>query len=106
MCASSFNLQPLDYEELKMLNLKVAVSNKASYHYSVTPSSKSYPIKINVVNQKEGPSFQPSVKVVTISEEHSSISLNKVIATYPAIDSDTLQTATNVRYIPVKSITK
>lgn len=111
--ALSLNLQALDYEELKVLNLEVAVSNKAQYNFgsggSMTGSttSKSYPIKINVVNQKEGPRFQPSVKVVTISEDHTSISLNKVIVNYAAIDSDTLQTATNVRYgHKVKDVTE
>ncbi|XP_070775400.1 desmoglein-2-like protein [Enoplosus armatus] len=97
----------LDYEELKVLKLEVAVSNKAQYNFgsaSTTGSmtSKSYPIKINVVNQKEGPRFQPSVKVVTLSEDHTSVSLNKVITTYAAIDSDTLQTATNVRYAKIR----
>lgn len=86
-----------------MLNLEVAVHNKAKYNFgsvSITgaTASKSYPIKINVINQKEAPRFQPSVKVVTISEHHSSISINKVITNYAAIDSDTLQKATNVRY--------
>ncbi|CAJ1072357.1 desmoglein-2-like [Xyrichtys novacula] len=98
----------LDYEELKVLNLEIAVSNKAAYNFgsgviaggSVT--SKSYPIKINVINQKEGPRFQPSVKVVTISEDHTSVSINKVIANYAAIDSDTLQIATNVRYAKIR----
>lgn len=99
--ALSWNLQALDYEELKVLDLGVAVSNKAQYNFgqktmNVVP--KSYPVKINVVNQKEGPRFQPSVKVVTLSEDQSSISINQVITTYSAIDSDTLQTATNVRY--------
>ncbi|XP_044076579.1 desmoglein-2-like [Siniperca chuatsi] len=96
----------LDYEELKVLNLEVGVSNKAQYNFgsgSMTGAitSKTYPIKINVVNQKEGPRFQPSVKVVTVSEDHTSISLKKVIATYAAIDSDTLTTATNVRYAKI-----
>lgn len=76
----------------------MAVSNKASYSAGTTVSKKSYPIKINVLNQKEGPRFQPTVKVVTISEDHSSIFINKVITNYAAIDSDTLKTATNVRY--------
>lgn len=94
-----------------MLNLEVAVSNKAEYSFDsdrpVIMPPKSYPIKINVVNQKEGPRFQPSVKVVTISEDHSSIFLNKVIANYAAIDSDTLLTATNVRYgHKVKDVTE
>uniref|UniRef100_A0A4W6DBL3 Desmoglein 2 n=1 Tax=Lates calcarifer TaxID=8187 RepID=A0A4W6DBL3_LATCA len=92
----------LDYEELKTLNLDVAVSNKASYSAGTTVSKKSYPIKINVLNQKEGPRFQPTVKVVTISEDHSSIFINKVITNYAAIDSDTLKTATNVRYAKLR----
>lgn len=96
-------LQALDYEEIKSLNLEVSVSNKAAYNFGsgiITGStaSKSYPIKINVVNQKEGPRFHPTVKVVTISEDQTSTSLSKIITTYAAIDSDTLQTATNVRY--------
>ncbi|XP_074507506.1 desmoglein-2-like protein isoform X2 [Sebastes fasciatus] len=97
----------LDYEELKMLNLEVAVANKAEYYFGSgvvnrPTTSKAYPVKINVINEKEGPRFQPSVKVVTLSEEHTSVSINKVIATYAAIDSDTLQTATNVRYAKIK----
>lgn len=97
-CVLSLNLQALDYEELKVLNLAVAVSNKAQYSITGPIVSKSYPIKINVINQKEGPRFKPAVKVVTVSEDHSTISLNKVITTYAAIDSDTRQIATNVRY--------
>lgn len=103
-CALSLNLQPLDYEELKVLNLEVSVSNKAQYNFGSRPiteeviTEKSYPIKINVVNQKEGPRFQPNVKVITISEDHTSVSLNEIITNYAAIDTDTLQTVTNVRY--------
>ncbi|XP_026169693.1 desmoglein-2-like [Mastacembelus armatus] len=97
----------LDYEELKVLNLEVAVSNKAAYNFgsgSATGplTSKTYPIKINVLNQKEGPRFQPNVKVVTLSEDHASHSINKVITTYSAIDSDTRQKATNVRYAKIR----
>ncbi|XP_034744736.1 desmoglein-2-like isoform X3 [Etheostoma cragini] len=97
----------LDYEELKTLNLEVALSNKAAYNFGSgittgTTIPKTYPVKINVINQKEGPRFQPSVKVVTISEDQSSVFINKVITTYSAIDSDTLKTATNVRYAKLK----
>ncbi|KAK1879195.1 Desmoglein-2 [Dissostichus eleginoides] len=87
----------LDYEEIKSLNLEVAVSNKAAYSFG-----SAYPVKINVVNEKEGPRFQPSVKVVTLSEDQTSVSINKIIGNYAAIDSDTLQTATNVRYAKIK----
>uniref|UniRef100_A0A8C5GHN9 Desmoglein-2-like n=1 Tax=Gouania willdenowi TaxID=441366 RepID=A0A8C5GHN9_GOUWI len=93
----------LDYEELKTLNLEVAVSNTAEYNFGSSSTTgvipgKSYPVKINVVNQKEGPRFQPAVKVVTVSEDQTSVSINKVITNYAATDSDTLQTATNVWY--------
>lgn len=107
-CALSFNLQALDYEELKELNLEVTVSNKAEYNFGSSSSAggvitqKSYPVKIKVANQMEGPRFQPSVKVVTISEDHTSINLNKIITTYAAIDTDTLQTVTNVRYSNIR----
>ncbi|XP_061588342.1 desmoglein-2-like protein [Cololabis saira] len=93
----------LDYEELKTVNLGVRVSNKAKYNFGSAmtgaASSKTYQIKVNVENEKEGPRFQPSTKVVVLSEDKSTVSINKVITTYAAIDSDTLQTATNVRYV-------
>uniref|UniRef100_A0A3Q1ALT4 Cadherin domain-containing protein n=1 Tax=Amphiprion ocellaris TaxID=80972 RepID=A0A3Q1ALT4_AMPOC len=97
----------LDYEELKVLNLQIAVANKAEYNFGTGGIArpipdKSYPIKINVVNQKEGPRFQPTTKVVTISEDRTAISLYKVIANYAAIDSDTLKIATNVRYAKIR----
>ncbi|XP_008298599.1 desmoglein-2-like [Stegastes partitus] len=92
----------LDYEELKVLNLGIAVANKAEYNFGsgvIRPiPNKSYPIKINVVNQKEGPRFAPTTKVVAVSEDRTSISIGQVIANYAAIDSDTLKIATNVRY--------
>ncbi|XP_012730885.3 desmoglein-2 [Fundulus heteroclitus] len=94
----------LDYEEIKALSLAVKVKNEAEYNFGSSMSatgasgSKSYPININVINQKEGARFKPSVKVVTVSEDKTSFSLEKVITTYAAIDSDTLKTATDVRY--------
>uniref|UniRef100_A0A4W5NDA5 Cadherin domain-containing protein n=1 Tax=Hucho hucho TaxID=62062 RepID=A0A4W5NDA5_9TELE len=111
----------LDYEELKVLNLAISVSNKAVYYFGsssmsggigggrvaggvLTGGGKTYPIKINVINQKEGPKFQPTVKVVTISEDSTTVTINKVITTYAAIDSDTLLTATNVRYAKISDV--
>ncbi|TRY54212.1 hypothetical protein DNTS_030475 [Danionella cerebrum] len=91
----------LDYEQLKELNLQLSISNVAAYHSSVliTESSKKlYRVKVSVINQPEGPRFQPAVKVITVSEESTNIILNKVITNYAAIDSDTLTIATNVRY--------
>lgn len=97
-----FTPQQLDYEEIKSLNLGVVVRNKAEYNFGSQTTTvgvpKPYPVTINVLNQKEGPRFQPTVKVVALSEDQTSVSLNKIITTYAAIDSDTLLTATNVRY--------
>lgn len=94
-----------------MVNLEVAVNNKASYNFGsggggggagdgggASVRQKPYNVKINVDNQKEGPRFHPDVKVVTLSEDHSSIDLTKIITNYAAIDTDTQQTVTNVRY--------
>uniref|UniRef100_A0A7N5ZWY6 Cadherin domain-containing protein n=1 Tax=Anabas testudineus TaxID=64144 RepID=A0A7N5ZWY6_ANATE len=97
----------LNYEEIKELNLGVVVHNKAEYNFGSTvitgaSGTKSYPVKINVINQKEAPHFHPGVKVVTISEDHSSTYINKVITNYAAIDSDTLLKATNVRYAKIQ----
>ncbi|XP_070765423.1 desmoglein-2.1-like [Enoplosus armatus] len=59
---------------------------------------KTYPIKINVKNQPEGPHFDPKVKAIPISEGGHSININDVISRYPAIDGDTRKPAENVRY--------
>uniref|UniRef100_UPI001ED82BB2 desmoglein-2-like n=1 Tax=Scatophagus argus TaxID=75038 RepID=UPI001ED82BB2 len=59
---------------------------------------KTYPVKINVKNQPEGPAFDPKVKAVPISEGGNSFNINDVIARYPAIDGDTGKPAENVRY--------
>lgn len=90
------------------MNLRVMVANKAEYNFGssthLETQYKTYPITINVVNQKEGPRFQPSVKVVTVSEEYTSTSLSKIITNYAAIDTDTQLIATNVRYSYVESV--
>uniref|UniRef100_A0A8C1C278 Cadherin domain-containing protein n=1 Tax=Cyprinus carpio carpio TaxID=630221 RepID=A0A8C1C278_CYPCA len=95
----------LDHEELKEINMHVSVANPAKYHPSVTATeSKRFIVRINVINKPEGPRFKPAVKVITISEESSRTTLNKVITNYTAIDSDTLLTARNVRYAKGKDV--
>lgn len=66
---------------------------------------KTYPIKINVKNQPEGPAFDPKVKAIPISEGGSSININDVIASYPAIDGDTGKPAENVRSVHTQTHT-
>ncbi|XP_076581888.1 desmoglein-2.1-like [Chaetodon auriga] len=60
---------------------------------------KTYPVKINVKNQPEGPSFDPKVKAFPISKGGNSININDVIGSYTAIDEDTGKPAENVRYV-------
>lgn len=95
----SYLLKELNYEELKEVDLTVVVKNKAPYHKSVAiHEPKKYPIKIRVKNVPEPPHFNPLVKVISISEESQTTDLSKVIATLTATDSDTLKTATKVRW--------
>uniref|UniRef100_A0A3Q3JDI7 Cadherin domain-containing protein n=1 Tax=Monopterus albus TaxID=43700 RepID=A0A3Q3JDI7_MONAL len=93
----------VDYEDVKDLDLGITVRNKAppygsgSSWQSVT-TYKTYPVKINVKNQVEGPHFDPKVKAIPISEGGHSININNAIARYAAIDGDTGKQAENVRY--------
>ncbi|KAG7330519.1 hypothetical protein KOW79_006741 [Hemibagrus wyckioides] len=88
----------LNYEEFEEISLKLVVNNKAAYHKSVVNDKIiEYPIKIKVKNVREAPHFQPAVKVIRVSEDRKD--LTKVITTYTATDSDTLLTASNVRYL-------
>ncbi|KAG7455194.1 hypothetical protein MATL_G00253940 [Megalops atlanticus] len=91
----------VDYELLKELDLEIAVNNKAPYHPSIskTGAGKTYPIKIKVKNQPEGPMFKPKVKAFSISEDSKTVAIHSVIGRYAAIDGDTLQFAENVRYL-------
>ncbi|KAJ8267895.1 hypothetical protein COCON_G00130670 [Conger conger] len=97
-------IKSLDYEQLKEVNLRVAMCNKAAYHSSVVlaQGGSSYPIKIKVKNQPEGPRFSPVTKAVSISENSKVVYTHTVIATYAAIDGDTLVAAENVRYAKLR----
>uniref|UniRef100_A0A4W6EMK7 Cadherin domain-containing protein n=1 Tax=Lates calcarifer TaxID=8187 RepID=A0A4W6EMK7_LATCA len=92
----------VDYEDVKDLELGLAVRNKAppfdgsgatgaSGASGATGASggsswqsgttfKTYPIKINVKNQPEGPRFDPKVKAIPISEGDHSVNIKDVIA--------------------------
>ncbi|KAL2089419.1 hypothetical protein ACEWY4_014107 [Coilia grayii] len=65
---------------------------------ATTWHGKTYPLKINVNNQNEGPVFDPKVKAIPISEDGKTINIKDVITTYTAIDEDTGLPAENVRY--------
>uniref|UniRef100_A0A3Q1CYH3 Cadherin domain-containing protein n=1 Tax=Amphiprion ocellaris TaxID=80972 RepID=A0A3Q1CYH3_AMPOC len=83
----------VDYEDVKNLELGTSGASGAS-----SVGFKTYPIKINVKNQPEGPRFDPKIKAIPMSEGGHSININDVIARYPAIDGDTGKPAENVRY--------
>uniref|UniRef100_A0A3B4V4R9 Desmoglein-3-like n=1 Tax=Seriola dumerili TaxID=41447 RepID=A0A3B4V4R9_SERDU len=93
-------------KDVKDLELGLSVRNKAELFGSGAISSwqsgttfKTYPIKINVKNQPEGPRFDPETKAIPISEGSHTINIKDVIARYPAIDGDTGKPAENVRYV-------
>ncbi|KAK5906714.1 hypothetical protein CesoFtcFv8_004635 [Champsocephalus esox] len=102
----------VNYEDVKNLELGLAVRNKAAPYGGSGGASggsgasgggsgttyNTYPIKINVKNQPEGPSFDPKVKAIPVSEG-GSIGINEVIGSYTAIDGDTGKAAENVRYV-------
>ncbi|KAK1896668.1 Desmoglein-2 [Dissostichus eleginoides] len=92
----------LDYEDHPILDLGLIVKNKVPLYDGLRgtsgPTYKTYWIKINVKNQPEGPSFDPKVKAIPVSEERSSVNINEVITRYTAIDGDTGKVAENVRY--------
>ncbi|XP_036374153.1 desmoglein-2-like [Megalops cyprinoides] len=117
--------KPVDYEDVKEFDLEVTVANKAPFHvvssggfggYSSeggicagegrgagggedVTMRKTYPVKIKVNNLPEGPMFSPKIKAVPVSEDSKMFNIKNIIATYPAIDGDTLKPAENVRYV-------
>lgn len=77
----------------------------SSLHSETTTKYKTYPIKINVLNQPEGPQFLPTVKAIPISEGGHSFNIKDIIARYPAIDEDTGKPAENVRSVHTQTHT-
>ncbi|XP_067274613.1 desmoglein-2.1-like [Pseudorasbora parva] len=56
-----------------------------------------YNVNVKVKNQPEGPKFMPLIKAIPISEGKT-FNSNEIITRYPAIDEDTGEEATNVKY--------
>ncbi|XP_002713485.1 desmoglein-4 [Oryctolagus cuniculus] len=92
----------LDYEQAPNVHLSIGVKNQADFHHSVASQFRmqSTPVRIQVVNVREGPIFHPSSMTFSVREAKTGDSLsNYVLGTYTAIDLDTGNPATNVRYI-------
>ncbi|XP_042725541.1 desmoglein-2 [Lagopus leucura] len=91
-------VKELNYEEMKNLNLGIVVTNKAEFHKSIKNSYKAQtiPIKINVIDVREGLVFPSGTKIIGASE---SMQVGQVIGQYQAIDEDTGKAAVHVKYI-------
>ncbi|NXF85925.1 DSG2 protein, partial [Eubucco bourcierii] len=91
-------VKKLDYEEMQSLNLGIVVTNKAEFHKSIKYSykAKTIPIKINVINVREGLVFPGGTKVIEASEKYQ---ISQVIGQYQAYDEDTGKIAKRVTYI-------
>ena len=95
------SFQTLDYEQVPNIHLSIGVKNQAEFHHSVASQFRmhSTPVRIQVVNVREGPAFQPNSMTFSVREGLKGNSLlNFVLGTYTAIDLDTGNPATNVRY--------
>ncbi|XP_021243511.1 desmoglein-2-like [Numida meleagris] len=91
-------VKALNYEEMQSLNLGIVVTNKAEFHKSIKSSYKAQtiPIKIHVIDVREGPVFPGGTKIIEASE---SVRVHQVIGQYQAIDEDTGKAAVRIRYI-------
>uniref|UniRef100_G1NDH4 Cadherin domain-containing protein n=1 Tax=Meleagris gallopavo TaxID=9103 RepID=G1NDH4_MELGA len=91
-------VKELNYEEMKSLNLGIVVTNKAEFHKSIKSSYKAQtiPIKINVIDVREGLVFPSGTKIIEASE---SVRVGQVIGQYQAVDEDTGKAAVRVKYI-------
>ncbi|XP_041045254.1 desmoglein-2-like [Carcharodon carcharias] len=97
----------LDYEESQIRNLILRISNKAQYHSSIISGggggggggiSKPIKIKVNVKDKKEGFSFKPTTKRISITEDRTKIKIGESFGKYPAISADTGKESERTRY--------
>ncbi|NXE89886.1 DSG2 protein, partial [Menura novaehollandiae] len=94
-------VKELDYEKMQSLNLGIVVTNKAEFHKSIKPSYKAetIPIKIKVINVREGLVFPGGTKIIEGSEK---LKIKQVIGQYQAYDEDTGKVAERVTYMKGK----
>ncbi|NWW51073.1 DSG2 protein, partial [Pedionomus torquatus] len=91
-------VKELDYEKMQSLNLGIVVTNKAEFHKSIKHSYKAQtiPIRINVINVREGPVFPGGTKIIEASEK---LQIKQVIGQYQAYDEDTGKIAQHITYV-------
>ena len=73
----------------------IVVTNKAEFHKSIKQSYKvqTIPIKINVINVREGVVFPGGTKIIQASEK---LEIRQVIGQYQAYDEDTGKPAQSI----------
>ncbi|NXU88635.1 DSG2 protein, partial [Xiphorhynchus elegans] len=91
-------VKELDYEKMQSLDLGIVVTNKAEFHKSIKPNYKmqTIPIKIKVINVREGPVFPGGTKIIGASEK---LQIKQVIGQYQAHDEDTGKIAERITYL-------
>ncbi|KFR06288.1 Desmoglein-2, partial [Nipponia nippon] len=91
-------VKELDYEKMQSLKLDIAVTNKAEFHKSIKSihTVQTIPIRINVINVREGPIFPGGIKILEASEKTQ---IREVIGQYQAYDEDTGKTAEHIIYM-------
>ncbi|NXT84217.1 DSG2 protein, partial [Zapornia atra] len=91
-------VKELDYEKMQSLNLGIVVTNKAEFHKSIkhTYKAQPIPIKVHVVNVREGPIFPGGTKIIEASEK---LQIKQVIGQYQAYDEDTGKIAERIIYM-------
>ncbi|XP_009989984.1 PREDICTED: desmoglein-2, partial [Tauraco erythrolophus] len=91
-------VKELDYEKMQSLNLGIVVTNKAEFHKSIKHSYKAQtiPVKVHVINVREGPVFPGGTKIIEASEK---LQIKQVIGQYQAYDEDTGKPAERITYM-------
>nr|XP_008505116.1 PREDICTED: desmoglein-1 [Equus przewalskii] len=89
---------PLDYEDVKNLQLSIGVRNKAEFHHSVMSQYKltATAISVTVLNVVEGSVFRPGSKTYVVT---SDMGQNYKVGDFIATDLDTGLASTTVRYV-------
>ncbi|NXO57266.1 DSG2 protein, partial [Aramus guarauna] len=91
-------VKELDYEKMQILHLGFVVTNKAEFHKSIkyTYKAQSIPIRVHVINVREGPVFPGGTKIIEASEK---LQIRQVIGQYQAYDEDTGKIAERIVYM-------
>nr|XP_035952592.1 desmoglein-1 [Halichoerus grypus] len=91
-------IKPLDYEDTKNLQLSLGVRNKAEFHHSIMSQYKltATAITVTVLNVIEGSVFRPGSKTYVVT---SNMGQNYKVGDFIAIDLDTGEASTTVRYV-------